>query len=163
MKPGLWGMLCFIPDASGTPHLAKGMYSTFTVKGAKFTKAPHADAHVELTDTEINVPPSDAPTSITLQVTNSGSEPHSFVIVKLNGSATIDSVNDYFDNTFQGGPWPVDAPGDVVAGIGDLKPGGTAYLTWKDLPAGHYGYLSTTGDAPDDDYSKGLHGEFNIS
>jgi hypothetical protein len=52
----------------------------------------------------------------------------------------------------------------VVGSLGDLKPAATAYLTWKDLPAGRYGYVSTSGDdPPNDDDSKGLHGEFNIS
>jgi hypothetical protein len=31
-----------------------------------------------------------------------------------------------------------------------------------DLPSGHSAYLSTGGDAPDDDYAKGLKGEFDI-
>lgn len=75
------------------------------------------------------------------------------MVAKLNGSATITDLNDFFNNKFQGGPWPADAPGDVVGGIGDLKPG-TAYLTWKNLPAGHYGYLSTSGNSPNDDFSK---------
>jgi hypothetical protein len=37
-----------------------------------------------------------------------------------------------------------------------------AYVEWS-LPAGSYGYLSTDGEAPNDDYSKGLHGTFTIS
>jgi hypothetical protein len=163
MKPGVWGMLCFIPDASGTPHLAKGMYSTFTVKGKAVKTVPAAQAEVTLTDTGITVPPQDAPSTVTLKITNEGENPHSFVVVKLNGSSTVGDLNTYFNSTFQGGPWPADAPGEVVGGIGDLKPQGVAFLTWKNLPAGHYGYLSVTGDAPDDDVSKGLSGEFNIS
>ena len=35
-------MLCFIPDASGTPHLAKGMTATCTVKGKTVKVAPPA-------------------------------------------------------------------------------------------------------------------------
>jgi hypothetical protein len=37
-----------------------------------------------------------------------------------------------------------------------------AYLEWS-LPAGNYGYVSTDGDAPNDDYAKGLKGGFTIS
>jgi hypothetical protein len=47
LKPGIYGMLCYFPDATGTPHFAKGMVATFTVKGAKFTKAPSAQAEVD--------------------------------------------------------------------------------------------------------------------
>jgi hypothetical protein len=30
------------------------------------------------------------------------------------------------------------------------------------LAAGHYGYVSTEGDSPNDDYAKGLKGEFDV-
>ena len=39
--------------------------------------------------------------------------------------------------------------------------GGVAYVQWS-LPAGNYGYASTTGDPPNDDYTKGLHGTFTV-
>jgi hypothetical protein len=164
VKAGVWGMLCFIQDASGKPHLAEGMTATFNVKGKGVKVAPpEAQAEVTLTDTGITVPPSDAPSNVTLKITNEGTSDHSFAVVKLNGSSAIGDVNAYFNSTYKGGPWPADAPGEIVGGIGDLKPQGVAYLTWKNLPAGHYGYLSITGDSPDDDFSKGLQGEFNIS
>jgi len=35
-------------------------------------------------------------------------------------------------------------------------------VEWK-LPAGNYGYVSTDGDAPNDDFTKGLQGTFTIS
>jgi hypothetical protein len=51
----------------------------------------------------------------------------------------------------------------LVGGVEGIAPGGQAYLEWT-LPAGSYGYLSTGGDdPPNDDYTKGLHGEFTIS
>ena len=42
-----------------------------------------------------------------------------------------------------------------------MAPGQIAFLEWN-LPAGHYGYVSGDGDAPNDDYAKGLKGEFDI-
>lgn len=41
-----------------------------------------------------------------------------------------------------------------------LEPGVTAYLT-IDLPAGHYGYVSTAGEGKD--FLAGLHGEFEVA
>jgi hypothetical protein len=50
----------------------------------------------------------------------------------------------------------------LVGGVSTLAPNGMAYLEWS-LPAGNYGYVSTEGDAPDDDFTKGLQGTFTIS
>jgi hypothetical protein len=49
----------------------------------------------------------------------------------------------------------------IVGGTSGLAPGSTAYLV-QDLTPGHYGYASTDGTAPDDDYSNGLRGEFDV-
>jgi len=161
---GRYAMICFFADAKGKPHFLSGMIQLFTVKGKPVTDVPDADAEVDLTDTAISVPPGNAPSDLTVKVTNSGTALHSFVIVQLNGSATIDDLDAFFD-TFEGGPWPDDAPGEVVGGIGDLRPGGTAYLTWTNLPPGRYGYVSTSGgdeEGNNDDIAKGLKGEFTI-
>ncbi len=56
-------------------------------------------------------------------------------------------------------------PGEVVSGVGDIQPGKSVYLTWKNLPPGRYGYASISGDSDSpegDDFAKGLYGEFEI-
>ena len=161
---GPYAMICFFADAKGKPHFLHGMVQLLTVKGKPGTDVPDAAAEVDLTDTAISVPPGNAPSDLTVRITNSGTAVHSFLIVQLNGSATIDEVDAFFDS-FEGGPWPDDAPGAIVGGIGDLRAGGTAYLTWKDLPPGRYGYVSASGgdeEGNNDDIAKGLKGEFTI-
>lgn len=163
---GNYVMLCFISDAHGTPHFAKGMLQIFKIAGKPVKSQPvKSDGTVVVTDTTIQPPPSPASGDMTLKVENQGTAVHSYAIFKINGDATPQDVNTFFDKTYQGGPFPADAPGQVLSGVGDFPAGKSVYLTWKNLPPGHYGYASISGDseAPGgDDFAKGLYGEFDI-
>jgi hypothetical protein len=163
LKAGHYGLMCFVPAPDGTPHVAHGMVTTFDVTGSKSSARPPQDGVVDVTlsDTAIKVPTGDAPKSATIKVTNSGTNPHTFTIVKIESGKTLDDVKNYFDAFFNTGKATGTAPGTVVGGVSDVAPGSIAYLEWS-LPAGHYGYVSTDGDSPNDDYSKGLKGEFDI-
>jgi hypothetical protein len=120
-------------------------------------------AEVTLNDGSITVPPGDAPKNVTLKVTNEGTTSHSFDIVKVAEGKTLDDVKNYFDTLFNTGKAPEgEPPGTIVGGVDSVSPGGIAYLSWSH-PAGTYSYVSTDGQAPDDDYSKGMHGEFTIA
>ena len=164
MKAGHYGILCFVPAPDGTPHAAHGMITTFDVKGSKSSYTPPTDGvqSVTLSDTAITTPPGNAPKSITLKVTNAGKDPHGFQLVKLEAGKTIADAYNYFTAFFNSGTATGTAPGTLVGGVDTVAPGQTAYLTWN-LPAGHYAYVSTSGDSPNDDYTKGLKGEFDIA
>jgi hypothetical protein len=163
LKAGHYGLMCFVPAPDGSPHIAHGMVTTFDVAGSKSSAQPPKDgvANVTLTDSAIQVPSGDAPRSTTLKVSNQGTTPHSFDIVKIESGKTLDDVKKYFDDFLNTGKQTGTAPGTIVGGVDEVAPGGVAYLEWT-LPPGHYGYVSTDGDAPNDDYSKGMHGEFDI-
>jgi hypothetical protein len=164
MPAGTYGILCFIPDPDGAPHIAHGMYKVLTVSGKSNLKPPtDGVSEVTLSDTGITVPSGDAPKNITLKVSNDGTAPHGFQLVQLNEGKTIDDANAYFNTLFSTGTAEGEAPGVLVGGVEGIAPGGSAYLEWS-LPAGTYGYLSTGGDdPPNDDFSKGLKGQFTIS
>jgi hypothetical protein len=101
-----------------------------------------------------------------VKVDNQGTRVHSLAIIKLNGDATLPDVDTFFEKEFKGGPFPADAPGEIVSGVGDIKAGKSVYLSWKDLPPGRYGYASISGGdekGQGDDFSKGLYGEFTIA
>jgi hypothetical protein len=162
---GTYGIVCFVTAPDGSPHAAHGMYKIFTVKGKSSTKPPtDGVADVSLSDTSITVPPGNAPKNLTVKVTNTGTKAHDFQLVKLADGKTIDEAKAYFDQLISTGKAPAgDAPGALVGGVEGVAPnGGVAYVEWT-LPAGHYGYVSTEGDAPNDDYTAGLHGTFTIS
>lgn len=163
MKAGHYGLMCFIPAPDGSPHIAHGMVTTFDVSSSKSSARPPQDGVVDvtLTDSAITVPSGDAPKAATIKVSNEGTTPHSFTIVKLEAGKTLADAKNYFDAFFNSGTPAGSAPGTIVGGVESVAPGSAAYLVWT-LPAGHYGYVSTDGDAPNDDYSKGLKGEFDI-
>jgi uncharacterized cupredoxin-like copper-binding protein len=157
---GNYAVLCFLPGPDGMPHVAMGMAAGFTVSGDEVTSTPHSDGTVSLADDGITVP--DGFGSGTYEVTNTGTAPHTFSIASLQ--STLDDLFGYISGQFAQNK-PIDGgPGSLVAGVATLKPGQSAWLV-LDLPAGHYGYVSTTSndaDPSDTDYAHGLHGEFTI-
>ncbi|HEY3671760.1 MAG TPA: hypothetical protein VGN51_12570 [Acidimicrobiia bacterium] len=162
---GTYGVACFLPAPDGSPHVSHGMFKIFTISGKSSLKPPtDGVADVTLTDTAITVPPGAAPKNLTVKVTNEGSATHSFQLVKLADGKTLDDANTYFNALFNTGTAPEGTPpATLVGGAQSLAPNGIAYVEWA-LPAGHYGYVSTDGnDPPDDDFTKGLKGEFDIS
>ena len=160
LEPGTYGVVCFLPGPDGQPHVAMGMAAQFTVSGKKEAdRTPKSEGTVTLTDSGITVPEGFG--SGTYAVTNTGTTPHSFSLARLDGS--LDDLFAYIGGQFAQNQ-PIDGgPGALVGGVATLKPGQTAYLV-VDLPAGHYGYVSTVQgqDPSDTDYARGLHGEFTI-
>ncbi len=132
-------------------------------RGSRTSKPPtDGVAEVTLSDTSITVPPGNAPKTLTVKVTNNGTTVHSFQLVKLNDGKTLADANTYFNALFNTGKADGDAPGVLVGGVSEVAPSGIGYVEWT-LRAGTYGYVSTDGDAPNDDFSKGLQGTFTIS
>lgn len=162
LPAGRFALMCFVPAPDGSPHLAHGMVTTVDVTTPKSSaKPPKADTKVTLSDTAITVPDGDAPSQFTAKVTNTGTAPHSFTLIRIEAGQTIDTVKAYFDAFFSSGAASGTPPGAIVGGISGLDPGKTAFLV-QELTPGHYAYLSTAGNAPDDDFAKGLHGEFDV-
>jgi hypothetical protein len=162
LDAGNYAMFCYVSSSDGKPHFDKGMISLFAVSGKKTTtKAPKADADVTLTDSAITVPPGPAPEKGTVKVTNTGSAPHSFVLIKLESGKTLTDAHNYFVQKLNTGTAPGAAPGTLVGGVSSMQPGTSSYLV-LDLKPGHYGYVSTEGQPPNDDASKGLAGEFDV-
>jgi hypothetical protein len=163
LSDGHYGVLCFVPAPDGSPHVAHGMVKVFDVKGSKSSTKPPTDGvrDVTLADAGITVPTTGIPRNGTLKVTNGGTAPHSFAIVKINTGKSLDEVKNYYDSFFNTGKADGAAPGTIVGGVSTIAPKGLAYLGVS-LAEGHYGYVSTEGDSPNDDYAKGLKGEFDV-
>jgi hypothetical protein len=163
LPAGHYGILCFVNAPDGKSHAAHGMVKTFEVAKAQSSLKPPTSGvtDVTLSDSSITFPTDNIGRNLSAKVTNSGTTAHSFTLVKVNAGKTLDDVKSYVD-AFSNGQAPVgEAPGTIVGGVSSVAPGGTAYLE-QTLTAGHYGYVSTQGNAPDDDYSKGLKGEFDV-
>jgi hypothetical protein len=164
LPAGHYGIMCFVPAASDKqPHLAHGMVKVFDVAKGKSKLRPPTDGviDVDLSDTSITFPSDNLGRSLTLKVTNSGTKPHSLTLVKLADGKTLDDAKAYFDGFFAGTAPAGDPPGEIVGGISTVNAGQIAYLE-QTLTAGDYGYVSTQGDAPDDDYTLGMKGTFTV-
>lgn len=165
LKSGHYGVFCVVPTASDEQTgITAGMVDVLDISSAKSSLKPPTSrvASVTLTDTAIDVPKGNPGRIITAKVTNKGTTPHTFTLVKVSDGKTLDDVKAYFDALFSTGAPAGEPPGVIVGGISDISPGATAYLV-QTLSPGHYGYVSTDGDAPNDDYTKGMHGEFDVS
>jgi hypothetical protein len=162
LPAGHYGVLCFLPAADGSPHVAHGMVKVFDVAKAKSNlKPPSSAIDATVTDSAITFPTENIGRNITVKVANTGTTLHDLTLVKIASGKTIDDVKTYYDALVSGQTPAGDAPGELVGGISGIAPGGTAYLM-QTLTAGHYGYASTAGDAPNDDFTKGLKGEFDV-
>ncbi len=164
LPAGHYGIMCFVPAASDQqPHLAHGMVNVFDVAKGKSKLKPPTDGviDVDLSDTSITFPSANLGRSLTLKVTNSGAKPHSFTLVKLADGKTLDEAKAFFDGFFSGSVPAGDPPGVIVGGISTVNAGQIAYME-QTLTAGTYGYVSTQGDAPDDDYTLGMKGTFTV-
>jgi hypothetical protein len=165
LPAGHYGMLCYVPAPDGKPHYEHGMVKVFDIGTPKSSAKPPKDGvrDVTLTDSGITIPSNGIPRRATLKITNTGTEAHSFTLVKINSGKTFDEVNAYFSTFFNGPPPAEPAPGELVGGMSGVAPNQTAYLD-VDLKPGHYAYVSTGGDAPpNDDITKGLKGEFDVT
>lgn len=154
LKPGNYAIACFFVTSDGTPHFAMGMVGEFTVTGDAVTTEPTSDGTITLTDDAFTFP-DQFDGSGTWKVTNTGTATHSLSIAKLDAGTTVQDYRGYVGGQLANNQ-PIDGGGGtLVAGVDDLLPGQTAYLT-TDLKAGHYGYVST--EETDD-----IAGEFDIS
>jgi plastocyanin len=160
-EPGRYALLCFVPGPEGAPHVAMGMVGTLDVTGQAVQETPDTDGTITLTDSGIDFPAAAKSGQGWFAVKNTGTAPHTISIASLPNSATLDSVYQWIGGHFAQSQPLEGGPGDLAAGVNVVPPGGTAYLS-LDLQAGHYGYVSTEGDSPNDDYSHGLKGEFDV-
>lgn len=124
-------LLCFVPDASGTPHVAHGMVQAFdVVDGGDPAPAPAADGTVGLADFRFELPPAIDGDEV-LEVENLATEEaHELVVARLEGDAGVDDVRRALD---EGRPIPATGVGGMQA----LLPGDVQHLA-LDLDPGRY-------------------------
>lgn len=131
LAEGTYMALCFIPGPDGLPHLAKGMVSTFQVRGSKSATLPSSQAQIGMSDFSYQLP-SNVLVGQSVMVENKGQQPHEMVIVKLNAGKTAQDFATWA--TKPDGP----APGHFVGG---LQAVGTNGKGWVNLPEEPGSYL----------------------
>jgi hypothetical protein len=163
LKAGHYAMLCFVPDAEGTPHIAHGMVKLFDVKGSKSTTKPPTDGVVDitLTDSAVTLPSSGIPKSGWIKITNESSAPRDLTLARYESSNTdFTSVNAEVDQFFETGKWSSgSAPVLFNGGVLTLGPNGVGYVQVSNLPSGKWVAVSSEDS---EDGGTPLHTDFTV-
>jgi hypothetical protein len=133
LTPGAYVLACFVTDASGVPHVARGMLKPLEIIPADGTAmvAPSASDTFAMQDFSFEIPPTLPAGLATYQVVNRGPQPHEFDILKLAPGQTADDVL-VWDSSPSGPP-----PFTSVGGLNGISAGASGYMT-LDLDPGAY-------------------------
>lgn len=144
LAPGSYILMCVMPTADGTPHMAKGMVAPLTVtpRTTAAVAEPTADVKLSLSDYAFDVPGPLTVGTHTLRVDNNGTQPHEAFLVRLAPGKSATDLLAWYDK-MQGPP-----SGESFGGITPIEVGGHAYFT-DDFTAGHYALFCFVPDAKD--------------
>lgn len=133
LTEGQYVLMCFIPDAEGVPHLAKGMMVPIRVvaSDAAAQAEPRADVTATLKDFTLQFPAEVKAGLQMWKVTNEGPQPHEIMIVKLAEGKSMDDVTTFM-RAPEGNP-----PFEWLGGMQALSTGQSGWLE-LDLAAGNY-------------------------
>ena len=133
LEPGNYVLACFVPDASGVPHVAKGMLKPLQVTTAELpsSTAPDVQDTFAMRDFSFEIPATLPAGVATYQVVNGGPQPHELDVVKLAPGKTEDDLLGW--DAAPSGPPPFAS----VGGLNGLSAGATGYMT-LDLEPGTY-------------------------
>jgi len=141
---GSYAMVCFIPDANGVPHIAKGMMRPLTVTPSTGPAAtpPKADVTVTLADYSFTLSTPITAGTHTLEIENNGQQPHEIELVRLApGKSAAEMAKWVFQ---QYGP----PPGEPLGGVPAIQVGSHAFITQNFTP-GNYALLCFIPDVKD--------------
>ena len=124
LKPGLYVLICFVPGADGVPHLAKGMIAPLeVVAGASNSaQAPAPDHEVKLVNFSFVLPQAIKSGAQTWKITNEGTQPHEFNVIKLAEGVAMTDVMHWMHEP--SGPPPFSNAG----GLQGINPSASGYL-----------------------------------
>lgn len=136
LQPGTYEVVCFTSGADNVPHIAKGMYKSFTVTGtAGAASPPTADGTVTMKDFAFGLP--DVITQakpLTLQVINNGPSEHEMALFKLLPGKTVQDAVAFVQAENPTGP----PPGDAAGGLAAIEPGATGWVTLNLAPGTYF-------------------------
>jgi hypothetical protein len=145
----------------GAPHVTKGMIKELVVKPsaapAAGVKLPVADLQVTLTDYDFTFSKPLTPGKHVIKVTNTSSQPHEMLIVKLPPGKTAVDFGEWGMKP-QGPP-----PAMPLGGVTSIAPGATIYMQ-GDFTPGTYGLLCFDADHTDGQphFRHGMHKEIVV-
>lgn len=161
LSAGRYVVLCWIPNAEGAPHYMKGMLMPFDVVDAGRDPAPTTGplSTVLVREYGFTFYPPATPGRRTLRVENIGSQPHEFLIVRLQPGVNVEQVASWSEKGQVG-----QAPVERWVGVAALAPGKSAQLT-LDFEPGRYAVFCLSPDRADGraHLEHGMHRTFEIA
>lgn len=147
LTEGNWAAICVIPGPGG-PHFAQGMVAAFTVTPNP-APAPAPEAHIVVSMSEYAYSLSTPLTAgtHTLRIDNVGSQPHEFILARLDeGKTAQDMVNFILGMEGHGEATP--PPGMPMGGTTNAEPGVPNWINVT-LEAGEYAVVCVFPDSSD--------------
>lgn len=107
LVPGTYVIACFVESPDGTPHVAKGMLSIFTVTGRAGRSGQLQSAgDIVLSDFAFAFPKNFTGRG-TYRVVNRGAQPHEVGFLRLAPGKTLEEVKAFFAGQAPAGPPPI--------------------------------------------------------
>ncbi len=145
LTAGHYVLVCFLPSADGTPHVAKGMVRPIEVTASTAAAAPEPAADVVMTAKDftwdLSVPVTAG--SHTIRFENAGPQLHEVQIMQLAPGKTAKDISKWMAAGMKGEP-----PARPVGGFAGAMPGGHGFFT-ATFAAGKYVFLCFVPDSKD--------------
>ena len=126
LTPGIYLLLCFVPDHEGTPHLALGQLATMEVveraEDQAILSPPQAASLVKMLDFAYLLPTGIQTGPQVWEIANEGQQPHEINLVKLAEGKTMADLQAFMDAP-HGAP-----PFSNVGGLQGIDPGESGWL-----------------------------------
>lgn len=162
LTPGDYVLVCWMPDASGTPHLTLGMTKSVTVTAGTPKPAPEIipDIMITLADFSYKLSKPITAGAHTFLVVNQGHQVHETLVVQLPSKG---SAKAFGAALTPGKPSAGAPPGKPIGGVVGLAPGDRALFQMTFAP-GHYGLLCLFPDHDNGQphFEKGMTLEFDV-
>jgi len=163
LSPGLYLLVCVIPDKTGKPHFARGMIASLTVSAGDGPTVPtiSPDVIVTLSDFRFALSAPITAGTRTLQVINQGTQVHEVVVVRLPPDGSIQRFAEAFA---PGAALPEAPPGTPIGGVTGIEPGWQEWLTMTFEP-GRYGLVCFSLDPETGvpHFTKGMLSQFDVA
>lgn len=159
LEPGLYAMLCDMPDPHGVPHMLKGMLRPLTVlRRRNAATMPTPDVEIDLTDFAFVSPVEVRAGARVIGVRNIGTQPHMALVWRVAAGSSAASVVHWIDT-----PSDTSHPVTLMGGVPDLAPGRAAQLVVR-LEPGRYVLICVVEDPHDHvpHYRKGMIKEITV-
>ena len=161
LQPGTYEVVCFTSGADNVPHIAKGMYKSFTVTGtAGAATPPTADGTVTLKDFAFGLPDViQQAKPLTLQVVNNGPAEHEMALFKLLPGKTLQDALTFVQSENPSGP----PPGDAAGGLAAIAPGANGWVVMNLAPGTYFVACFVPDEQGKPHVADGMYASFTVA